>query len=69
MAQAAQLADYFPANREEAAIFEKLSREPLHIDEIVRHTSLNTSTVMSTLTMMEMKAAARHVGGLFYVRA
>lgn len=53
---------------EEAAILNILSREPLHMDEIIRASGLSASVASSTLTLMEMKGSARHIGGKQYVR-
>jgi len=56
-----------PDSKEEALILEHLSSEPIHIDELVRRTNLDTKTVNSTLTLMEMKGRARNLGGMMYV--
>lgn len=55
--------------KEEAAILPLLSRQPTHIDELVRSSGLPASAVASTLTMMELKGKVRHLGGLQYVLA
>ena len=52
----------------EAILLELLSREPAHVDDLVRKSGLPTPTVTSTLTLMEMNGSARHLGGMFYVR-
>jgi DNA processing protein len=57
-----------PGSPSEAAILALLTKEPLHIDDIIRASGLDPSQTSSTLTLMEMKGAARHVGGMFYVR-
>jgi len=46
-----------------------LSAEPTHIDEVCRSTGLPTSTVSSTLTMMELKGQIKQVGTMSYVLA
>lgn len=60
--------DYVPGSAEEKTIYDALTREPQHADELTAKTSLAPSTVTSTLTLMEMKGSARHLGGLYYVR-
>jgi DNA processing protein len=58
-----------PETREEAAILEKLSSEPTHIDELHSATGLPLPLLSSTLTMMEMKGKVRDLGGMNYVLA
>lgn len=60
--------DYVPGSAEEKTIYDSLSREAMHADEITAKTGLAPSVVTSTLTLMEMKGSARHLGGLYYVR-
>jgi DNA processing protein len=55
-----------PANDLESALLNCLSVDPLHIDEIVRMTSLPVSTVSSTLTILELKGLAQMVGPMQY---
>ena len=62
---AVQLA--LPETPEEAALFEFLSAQPVHVDELSRSTGLNSSVVSSTLTLMELKGIVRQVGGMNYV--
>jgi DNA processing protein len=57
-----------PDSAEEAAILQQLTHEPRHADEIVKLTGLPAPKVASTLTLMEMKGAARHAGGLYYTK-
>ncbi len=52
----------------EAKILEILTRNPLHVDDIARAAGLPISTATSTLTLMEMKGSARHMGGMHYAR-
>ena len=57
-----------PENAEEQQLLTLLSHEPLHVDDLIRSTNLPTSTVTSTLTMLELKGIVRHVGSMQYVR-
>jgi predicted Rossmann fold nucleotide-binding protein DprA/Smf involved in DNA uptake len=45
-----------------------LTPEPQHIDQLTRQSRLPAHTVSATLTLLELKGAARQVGGLQYVR-
>lgn len=56
-----------PDSKEEAALLPHLSREPVHIDELVRASGLPVATVGSALTLMEIKGKIRHLGGMNYV--
>ena len=60
---------YKPGSPEEAMLYKLLSLEPQHLDELTRQCTLPSSKVTSTLTLMEMKGSATHVGGQYYVRA
>ncbi len=55
-----------PANALEAQLYEILSVEPLHIDEIRAQSNLPIADVSSTLAMMELKGMIRQVGGMRY---
>lgn len=56
-----------PEGPDEAALILALSREPRHIDELVRKSCLDISAVSATLTILEMKGAVRNVGNMHYV--
>lgn len=56
-----------PESAEEAALFEYLSGEPVHIDTLSRETGLSSQEVSSTLTLLELKGIVRQVGGMNYV--
>lgn len=58
-----------PESGEEATLLALLSAEPVHVDELCRHSDLPVAVVSSTLTMMELKGLVRHVGRMQYVRA
>jgi DNA processing protein len=49
-------------------IFETLSHEPLHIDKIIKATTLQTSAVSSALALLEIQGLAKNVGGMHYIR-
>ncbi|MFA5134311.1 MAG: DNA-processing protein DprA [Patescibacteria group bacterium] len=54
---------------EEKILWDLLSSGPLHIDEINRMCKLNTSTINATLSMLEVKGAVQHLGGMRYTQA
>jgi DNA processing protein len=56
-----------PETKEEELIITNLSHEPIHIDSLTRLTGLTTSTVSSTLVMMEMKGMVKNLGNMNYV--
>jgi DNA processing protein len=59
---------YEPQSKNERIIYELLSSEPLHVDEITHSSELPIGTVSSTLTMLEMKGAIKHTTGRHYTR-
>jgi DNA processing protein len=58
-----------PESEEEEKILAHLACEPIHIDELIRKTKLDTSQINSTLTIMEMKGMVRNLGNMQYVLA
>jgi DNA processing protein len=56
-----------PANAVEAAIFEALGHEPVHVDQIGQQAKLPIEQISATLTLMELKGMVRQVGGMRYV--
>jgi len=57
-----------PDSKEEALILELLSKNPIHIDELTRQTGLQSYSVASTLSLMEMKGQTKQIGGMYYVK-
>ncbi|MFA7653767.1 MAG: DNA-processing protein DprA [Candidatus Magasanikbacteria bacterium] len=51
----------------EEKIIDILSREPKHVDLIIKETGLNGPSVMSALTLMEMRVMVRNLGGMKYI--
>ena len=54
-------------NEDENKILGLLTREPLHIDFIVKNSGLSTGAVAAALTIMEMKGKVRNLGANQYV--
>jgi DNA processing protein len=62
-----QTKEIVPDSKEEEILLKFLSKEPIHIDKLVHQSKLDTATVGSTLTLMEMKGKVRNLGGTNYV--
>src|SRR6266568_2953632 len=58
-----------PENAEESTLLALLSHDPLHVDDLIRESNLETQSVIATLTMMELKGMIRQVGGMQFVLA
>lgn len=56
-----------PKDATEAKLYEVLSREPLHVDEIRARVELPIDQVSAALALMELKGMVRQVGGMSYV--
>ncbi len=57
-----------PASEDERALMEVLTREPRHVDEVVRDSGLAAARVSATLALLELKGQVRDLGGMQYVR-
>lgn len=57
-----------PDDPNEVALMASLSREPRHVDEVVRQSGLPAATVAATLALLELKGLVRDMGGMQYVR-
>ena len=53
----------------EATVYEALTREPRHIDEITRSTGLESRHTSAALTVLELSGLARQVGPMLYTRS
>ncbi|MEA3463720.1 MAG: DNA-processing protein DprA [Patescibacteria group bacterium] len=58
-----------PESVEEEKIFKQLTNEPMHVNELIHLTKLDTAKINSTLTIMEMKGMIKNLGGMQYVLA
>jgi DNA processing protein len=56
-----------PSSPTEAKIFACLSKEPQHIDAIIKTSGLDSATISSTIVLMEMKGMIRNLGGMNFV--
>jgi DNA processing protein len=67
--QQVEMQAVLPDNDEERKLLKLINHEPCHVDELIRESELPTTTVTSTLLMMELKGMIRQVGGMQYVLA
>jgi DNA processing protein len=58
----------FDATDEEQTILTKLTKEPTHINDLIKSLKLNPSQVNANLTMLEMKGRVKNLGGAKYVK-
>ncbi len=58
-----------PDTPEQAKILSILETEPLHLDELVRISGLQTNNISATLTIMEMKGMVVNLGQGIYKKA
>jgi DNA processing protein len=54
--------------KEQEKVFSLLSHEPVHVDKIIKAVRLETSSVNSLLTLLEIKGLIRNVGGMYYIK-
>jgi DNA processing protein len=57
-----------PEKLEERALMGAPTRDPSHVDEIVRVSGLAAKEVSATLALLELKGLVREVGSMQYVR-
>lgn len=53
---------------QEESILGTLSREPIHIDELIQKLHMESSELMSILTLMEMKGMIKNIGTMMYIK-
>lgn len=57
-----------PESDDERTLMASLTRDPQHIDAVVRRSGLAAATVSGTLALLELKGLVRDVGGMQFVR-
>jgi DNA processing protein len=57
----------YPANETEEAIFKVLEEGQSHVDNIIKESTLESQTIISTLTLMEIKGKVKNLGGMIYI--
>ncbi len=68
-AQQSAARQVLPTDPVETRLYDLLSSEPQHVDELRRAAGLPINVVTSTLALMELKGLVRQVGGMQYVVA
>ena len=66
--QQIELAAVFPQDENESEVLRWVTYDPVHIDEIIRSSGLDISTVSGALAMMELRSLVKQVGGMNYIR-
>jgi DNA processing protein len=69
VSEQAQARALIPENETETQLLERLSADPLHVDELGRAVGLPIAQVSSALALMELKGMVRQVSGMSYVLA
>ena len=59
----------FSLNQREREVLNLISTEPKHIDQVLRDCDIESSRVLATLTVLEMKRLTRRLPGGYLVRA
>ncbi len=59
--------EILPSSPTEARILACLSKEPQHIDVIIKTSGLDSSAISSAMILMEMKGMIRNLGGMNFV--
>lgn len=57
-----------PTNPTETLVLATMTREPRHIDLIIKQSGLESAAVGGALTLLEMKGIVKNVGGMHYAR-
>ncbi|MBU1126389.1 DNA-processing protein DprA [Patescibacteria group bacterium] len=63
----AQKKGYKPASQDEEIILQLLSKTPIHINELIRKTDLNSASIASNLAILEVKGHVQQIGGMYYI--
>jgi DNA processing protein len=56
-------------NEDEKAIYEALSTDPIHIDDLAQKLNKNTYSILVTLLSLELKGAVRQLAGKMFIKA
>ncbi len=57
----------FPLSNTEKQILKHISSEPIHINQLIKLSRLNTADLISNLTLLEMKGFTKDIGGQNYI--
>jgi len=56
-------------DEEEKVIYESLSSDPIHIDDLAHLLNKNTYSILATLLSLELKGAVRQLAGKMFIKA
>ncbi len=59
--------ELLPENPTEAVLIPLLSKQPAHIDTLIKQSRLDSATVNGALVLMEMKGKIKNIGGMMFV--
>ena len=62
------LPEIVETNEIESEILKILTREPIHIDELIKTVKLTPSLINANLTLLEMKGRVKNLGGAKYIK-
>lgn len=65
--QKRELQAVLPENDEERTLLALLNHEPQHINELIRNSQLSTTTVTSTLMMMQLKGMIKQLDNMQFI--
>ena len=66
--QQIEMTAFFAEDENESEVLKYVTFDPVHVDEVIRNSGYDVSTVSSALTMMELKGLIKQVGGMNYIR-
>lgn len=58
----------FEETEQETKVLENLTREPVHIDDLVKQVNLPISEINATLSLLELKGRIKNLGGAKYAK-
>lgn len=56
-------------SEEEKIILQILSKNPVHINQVIQASQINASNINSVLLMMEMEGKIKNLGNMYYIRS
>lgn len=55
-------------DKTEKEIYQKLSTEPMHVDQLAKKLDIDHSTLLSKLSLLELTGAIQNIGGNMFIR-
>lgn len=60
---------FSPHSKEEQMLYDLLGASPQHVDDLLAASTLPAQAINATLSLLELRGGAKHVGGMYWVRA